>query len=65
LSAGWSFDELFIAGQFAEILCQRYREEIKKSRGKRFKDRFVLWLSRKYEIKNRRAKIKVAPEMRV
>jgi hypothetical protein len=55
----------FIAGQFAEILCHRYCEEIKKSRGKRFKDRFVSWLSRKHEIKKCRAKIKVAPEMRV
>jgi hypothetical protein len=44
---------------------QTYCEEIEKSRGKRFEDKFISWLSRKVEVKNYRAKIKFAPEMRI
>jgi hypothetical protein len=65
LSAGWSFAKLFIAGQFIEKICHRYSEEIEKSRGRKFEDKFVAWLSRELGVKNCNAKIKIAQEMRL
>jgi hypothetical protein len=65
LSAGWAFAKLFIAGQFIEKLYMRYFEEIEKSKGKKFEDRFVSWLSGELYSKNCLARIKIAQEMRI
>jgi hypothetical protein len=65
LSAGWAFAKLFIAGQFIEKLYMRYYDEIEKSKGKRFEDRFVSWLLGELYGKNCQARIKIAQEMRI
>ena len=44
-SAGWIFSKLFIAGQFIEKLYQGNSKEIDKSKGKKFSDKFISWLS--------------------
>ena len=64
-SAGWSFAKLFVAGQFGEKLYQRYSDQIEKSRGKKFEDKFVSWFARELELRNCQAKIKIAQEMRI
>ena len=64
-SAGWSFAKLFIAGQFVEKLYQRYSDQIEKSRGKKFEDKFVSWFARELELRNCQAKIKIAQEMKI
>jgi hypothetical protein len=64
-SAGWSFAKLFVAGQFVEKLYQRYSDQIEKSRGKKFEDKFVFWFARQLELRNCQAKIKIAQEMRI
>ena len=64
-SAGWSFAKLFVAGQFVEKLYRRYSDQIEKSRGKKFEDKFVSWFARELELRNCQAKIKIAQEMRI
>jgi hypothetical protein len=64
-SAGWSFAKLFVAGQFVEKLYQRYSDQIEKSRGKKFEEKFVSWFARQLELRNCQAKIKIAQEMRI
>lgn len=64
-SAGWSFAKLFIAGQFIERLYQMYSEQIEKSKGKNFEDKFVSWLAKELEGSKCQAKIKIAQEMRI
>jgi hypothetical protein len=64
-SAGWSFAKLFIAGQFIERLYQMHSEQIEKSKGKNFEDKFVSWLAKKLEDSKCQAKIKIAQEMRI
>lgn len=63
-SAGWSFAKLFVAGQFVERLYQRYSDQIEKSRGKKFEEKFVSWFARQLELRNCQAKIKISQEMR-
>jgi hypothetical protein len=46
-SAGWIFSKLFVAGQFVERLYQGNIKEIDQSRGRKFSDKFVFWLSNK------------------
>jgi hypothetical protein len=48
-----------------EKLYMRYFEEIEKSKGKKFEDRFVAWLSGELYSKNCLARIKIAQEMRI
>jgi len=57
-SAGWIFSKLFIAGQFIEKLYDSNTEEIDKSKGKKFSDKFVYWLSFKLKERSCRAQIK-------
>jgi hypothetical protein len=64
-SAGWSFAKLFVAGQFVEKLYQRYSEQIERSRGKKFEDKFISWFGGQLELRNCQAKIKIAQEMRI
>lgn len=64
-SAGWSFAKLFIAGQYIEKLYQMYSEQIEKSKGKKFEDKFVSWLAKELEGSKCQAKIKIAQEMKI
>jgi hypothetical protein len=64
-SAGWSFAKLFIAGQFIERLNHMHSEQIEKSKGKNFEDKFVSWLAKELEGRKCQAKIKIAQEMRI
>jgi hypothetical protein len=59
-SAGWIFSKLFIAGQFIEKLYDSNTEEIDKSKGKKFSDKFVYWLSFKLKERSCRAQIKLS-----
>jgi hypothetical protein len=59
-SAGWIFSKLFIAGQFVEKLYQGNVKEIDKSKGKKFSDKFVFWLSIRLKEHGCRAKIKIS-----
>jgi hypothetical protein len=59
-SAGWIFSKLFIAGQFIEKLYDSNTEEIDKSKGKKFSDKFVYWLSYKLKERSCRAQIKLS-----
>ena len=59
-SAGWIFSKLFIAGQFVEKLYQHNIEEIDKSKGRKFSDKFVIWLSNKLNERGCHAQIKLA-----
>jgi hypothetical protein len=59
-SAGWIFSKLFIAGQFVEKLYQGNIKEIDKSKGKKFSDKFVSWLSIKLKERGCRAQIKLS-----
>ena len=64
-SAGWSFAKLFIAGQYIEKLYLMFSEQIEKSKGKNFEDKFVSWLAKELEGSKCQAKIKIAQEMRI
>jgi len=59
-SAGWIFSKLFIAGQFIEKLYDSNTEEIDKSKGKKFSDKFVHRLSYKLKERSCRAQIKLS-----
>jgi hypothetical protein len=63
-SAGWNFSKLFIAGQFIEKIYEVNREEIDKSKGKKFADKFVSWFSIKLNAKGCQAQIKLSTEMK-
>ena len=60
LSAGWIFSKLFIAGQFVEKLYESNFTEIENSKGKKFPDKFVFWLSTRLNQRGCRAQIKLA-----
>jgi hypothetical protein len=59
-SAGWIFSKLFIAGQFIEKLFDNNTEEMDKSKGKKFSDKFIFWLSFKLKERGCRAQIKLS-----
>jgi hypothetical protein len=59
-SAGWVFSKLFIAGQFVEKLYEGNVKEIDKSKGKKFSDKFVFWLSIKLRERGCQAHIKLS-----
>ena len=63
-SAGWSFAKLFLSGQFVEKLFEINSGEIGGSRGKKFEDKFVSWLSAKLRNSNCEAQLKIAREMK-
>jgi hypothetical protein len=63
-NAGWSFSKLFIAGGFIERLYQSNTDEINHSKGKKFEEKFVSWLTRKFNDGECKAHIKIALEMR-
>jgi hypothetical protein len=59
-SAGWIFSKLFIAGEFVEKLYENNFMEIENSKGKKFPDKFVFWLSTKLKEHGCRAQIKLS-----
>lgn len=59
-SAGWIFSKLFIAGQFIEKLYANNTEEIDKSKGKKFSDKFVFWFLSKLKARGCRAHVKLS-----
>ena len=61
-SAGWIFSKLCVAGQFVEKLYEVNSKEIEKSRGKKFSDKFVYWLSIKLKEHGCRAQIKLSTD---
>ena len=63
-SAGWNFSRLFIAGQFVEKIYEVNREEIDRSKGRKFPDKFVSWFSIKLNAKGCQAQIKLSSEMK-
>ena len=63
-NAGWSFSKLFLAGVFIERLYQANADDINHSRGKKFEEKFVSWLSTKLNNSKCKAQIKIAIEMR-
>lgn len=63
-SAGWNFSKLFIAGQFVEKIYEVNREDIDKSKGKKFPNRFLSWFSIKLNAKGCQARIKLSEEMK-
>jgi hypothetical protein len=63
-NAGWSFSKLFLAGGFVERLYQANTDDINDSRGKKFEEKFVSWLSTKLNDSKCKAQIKMSIEMR-
>jgi hypothetical protein len=59
-SAGWIFSKLLVAGQFVEKLYEGNVKEIDNSKGKKFSDKFVFWLSIKLKERGCRAQIKLS-----
>lgn len=59
-SAGWIFAKLFLAGQFVEKLYESNFTGIENSKGKKFPDKFVFWLSTKLNERGCGAQIKLA-----
>ena len=54
----------FFPGQFVEKLFEINSGEIGGSRGKKFEDKFVSWLSAKLRNSNCEAQLKIAREMK-
>ena len=63
-NAGWSFSKLFIAGVFVERLYQTNTDEINHSKGKKFEEKFVSWLSTRVKDSKCGAQIKISIEMK-
>ncbi|NWG37458.1 hypothetical protein [Nitrososphaera sp.] len=62
--AGWAFAKLFFAGQFVERIYSVNSYEIDRSKGKKFKDKFINWLASQLKNRGCTAQIKAAPEMK-
>jgi hypothetical protein len=63
-SAGWSFAKLFLSGEFIEKIYEVKSNEIDLTRGKKFEDKFVLWLNMKLRSSKCGAQVKIAMEMK-
>ena len=63
-SAGWSFAKLFMAGQLVEKIYTENAYNIEASKGKRFEDKFIVWLQNELKKRGCTAQIKMAPEMK-
>jgi hypothetical protein len=62
-SAGWSFSKLFLAGQFVEKIYESNLDEVDRSKGKRFEDKFVSWLNGITRKSKCQAHLKISQEM--
>ena len=63
-SAGWSFAKMFLAGQFVEKIYAMHSYDINDSKGKRFEDKFIIWLQKALKNRGCGAQLKMAPEMK-
>ncbi|HET7149711.1 MAG TPA: hypothetical protein VFI73_14585 [Candidatus Nitrosopolaris sp.] len=63
-SAGWYFAKLFLSGQFVKKLYDLNSDQIDNSKGKKFEDKFVSWLSTNFKKKKCEAYLKIASEMK-
>lgn len=62
--AGWSFAKLFLSGQFVERLYSGHAYEIDGAKGKKFVDKFIMWLWSRLKSRGCGAQVKMAPEMK-
>lgn len=62
--AGWSFAKLFLSGQFVERLYSGHAYEIDGAKGKKFPDKFIVWLCSQLRDRGCNAQVKVASEMK-
>jgi hypothetical protein len=63
-SAGWSFAKLFLSGEFIEKIYEVKSNEIDRTRGKKFEDKFVSWLNTRLRSSKCGAQVKIAMEMK-
>ena len=49
LSAGWYFAKLFLSGQFVKKLYELNSDQIDKSKGKKFEDKFCFLVKCKFQ----------------
>jgi hypothetical protein len=62
--AGWYFAKLFISSEFIKRLYKLNFNQIDNSKGKKFEDNFITWLSIKFKSKKCEAQLKIASEMK-
>jgi hypothetical protein len=62
--AGWYFAKLFLSGKFVKRLYELNLNQIDNSKGKKFEDIFLTWLSIKFKTKKCDAHLKIASEMK-
>lgn len=62
--AGWYFAKLFLSREFVNRLYKLNFNQIDNSKGKKFEDKFISWLSIKFKSRNCGAQLKIAPEMK-
>ena len=63
-SAGWYFAKLFLSSQFVKKLYELNSDQIDNSKGKKFEDKFVSWLSINFKKRKCEAHLKIASEMK-
>ena len=63
-SAGWYFAKLFLSAHFVRRIYELNTDQIIKSKGKKFEEKFVAWLNTEFKSKKCGAQIKIAVEMR-
>jgi hypothetical protein len=63
-SAGWYFAKLFLSGQFVKKLYELNTDQIDSSKGKKFEDKFVSWLTANFKKRKCQAYLKIASEMK-
>ncbi|MFZ0512201.1 MAG: hypothetical protein WAM14_11395, partial [Candidatus Nitrosopolaris sp.] len=62
--AGWYFAKLFLSGKFVKRMYELNLDQIDNSKGKKFEDTFVSWLSIKFKTRKCDAYLKIASEMK-
>ncbi|MGB8937966.1 MAG: hypothetical protein WCC17_22990 [Candidatus Nitrosopolaris sp.] len=62
--AGWYFAKLFLSREFVKRLYQLNSNQIDNSKGKKFENNFLIWLSIKFKTKKCNAYLKIASEMK-
>ena len=63
-SAGWYFAKLFLSGHFVKKLYELNTDQIDSSKGKKFEDKFVSWLTANFKKRKCQAYLKIASEMK-
>jgi hypothetical protein len=62
--AGWYFAKLFLSREFVKRLYKLNFKQIDNSKGKKFEDNFISWLSMRLKSKKCEAQLKIASEMK-